>query len=92
MAGSRPIREASSEFWCINCGNKGIPITRKHGRTREKGHRKGLYCIHCRMIINHVETRNEEEAQQFREDFAAGKYAEEAEKSVAYAREHLEGR
>ena len=87
MAGSRPIREASSEFWCISCGKKGIPIVRKHGRTREKGHRKGLYCVNCRAVINHVETRNEEEKRKFLEDFAAGRFAEEAERSKAYARE-----
>ena len=87
MAGSRPIRETSSEFWCISCGKKGIPIVRKHGRTREKGQRKGLYCVNCRAVINHVETRNEEEARRFLEDFAAGKYAEEAERSKEYAKE-----
>ena len=80
--------EASSEFWCINCGKKGIPIMRERSCRRGRGHRKGLYCVNCRMVINHVETRNEEEARRFREDFDAGKYAEEAGKSVEYAKEH----
>ena len=88
MAGSRKKREMSSEFWCINCGKKGIPIMRERSKRRGPGHRKALYCITCKMIINHVETRNEEEARRFREDFAAGKYAEEAVKSVEYAKEH----
>ena len=29
MAGSRNKREISSEFWCISCGEKGIPILRE---------------------------------------------------------------
>jgi len=85
MAGSRKKREFSSDFWCINCGNKGIPVMRERGRKREAGHRKALYCITCRTTVNHIETRNEEEARQFREDFDAGLYKEEAKQSIAYA-------
>lgn len=84
MAGSRSRMEALSEFWCISCGRKGIPIMRKRGRRRETGHRKALYCVNCRRIINHIETRNEDEAQRFREDFEAGLYEAEAAESIAY--------
>ena len=80
--------EIQTEFWCISCGRKGIPIMRESSRIREQGHRKALYCITCRTTVNHVETRNEEEARQFREDFEAGKYAAEAERSLAYAKAH----
>lgn len=86
MAGSRKAREISSDFWCINCGQQGIPIMREHGRARAAGHRKALYCVRCRTVVNHIETRNVEEAQRFREDFAAGKYREEAAESVAYGK------
>lgn len=86
MAGTRKKREASSEFWCIKCGNKGIPIMRERSRRRGPGHRKALYCITCRQTINHIETRNEEEARMFREKYAAGEYAEEAERSVAFTK------
>ena len=88
MAGSRKKREMSSEFWCINCGARGIPIIRERGKRRGPGHRKALYCIRCKAVINHIETRNEYEAQEFQVDYAAGKYAEEAEQSVAYAKKH----
>ena len=88
MAGSRKRRETLSEFWCINCGKKGIPIMRDRSGIRGAGHRKALYCVTCRTVVNHVETRNAEEAQRFREDYDAGRYAEEAEASIAYAREH----
>lgn len=88
MAGRRNWREISSEFWCISCGEKGIPIMRERCKQRGKGHRKALYCVRCRKVINHIETRNEEEAQRFREEYAAGKYAAEAELSIQYAEEH----
>lgn len=88
MAGSRNKMDTLSEFWCIRCGNRGIPIMREKGSIRSKGHRKALYCVRCRMVLNHIETRSGEEAQRFREEFAAGKYAEEAEQSAAYAKEH----
>lgn len=84
MAGSRRKSELSSEFWCINCGKKGIPIMRSRSRRREQGHRKALFCVTCKMVINHIETRNEDEARQFREDFAAGKFAEEARESILF--------
>ena len=84
MAGSRKKRETLSEFWCISCGKKGIPIMRNRGGIRAAGHRKALYCVTCRTVVNHIETRNAEEARRFREDFEAGKYTEEAERSIAF--------
>ena len=81
MAGSRRERELT-EFYCINCGQKGIPVWRE--RTREAGHRKALYCVHCKMVINHVETRTAEEARQFRQDFEQGLYQQEAAESIEY--------
>jgi len=61
---------------------------RDHCHRREHGHRKALYCIYCRTVVNHVETRNGEEAQRFAEDFAAGEYTEEAAESIAYGKGH----
>jgi hypothetical protein len=88
MAGTRNKRGISSELWCISCGKRGIPIIREKGKQREAGHRKAMYCIYCKSTVNHIETRNEEEARKFREDFAAGMYREEAEKSILFAKEH----
>ena len=52
---------------------------------REPLHRKALYCTTCKQTVNHVEIRTEEELRQFKEDFADGKYRDEAERSIAYA-------
>lgn len=85
MAGSRKKRVISS-FYCISCGNQGIPIWREKAHIREQGHRKALYCLNCKTVINHIEVRTPEERDQFLEDFAAGKYVEEAEASKEYAK------
>lgn len=87
MAGSRRQRTISS-LYCIRCGKKGIPIWRDKSIIRAKGHRKALYCVNCRMTINHIEVRTEEEKERFLRDFAAGRFREEAEQSARYAKEH----
>ena len=90
MAGSRKQRVISS-LYCISCGKQGIPIWREKAHIREQGHRKALYCMNCKTVINHIEVRTPEERDQFLKDFADGKYVEEAEASKAYAKEK-EGR
>lgn len=47
----------TSDFYCVKCGQKGIPIARKIGSQREAGHLKKLYCINCGQEVNHAEVR-----------------------------------
>ncbi len=44
-----------NEFYCVFCGNKGIPVVRRRGAERGAGHLKKLYCLHCQKETNHVE-------------------------------------
>lgn len=76
------------DFYCINCGKKGIPISRQQGHRREAFHRKSMYCPYCKHTVNHIECRTYEEKQQFMVDFLAGKFKEEAALSLAYEQEH----
>lgn len=46
----------SHEFYCVLCGQKGIPVGRT-GRQRERGHLKKLFCLHCGKETNHCEIR-----------------------------------
>ena len=46
-----------SDFYCVICGNKGIPVIR-HGAQREKGHLKKLFCLCCNKETNHAEIRH----------------------------------
>lgn len=73
-------------FYCINCGNKGIPLRRKVGFQHGKFHRKKLYCPYCKMEINHVECKTQEDVENFLEDFKNGVYKDEAEESILACR------
>lgn len=71
------------DFYCIHCGNKGVPISRKAGKMREKGHYKNLYCIHCKDYTRHLEIHNEDQAQDFKTNFVKGVYVYDAENDQA---------
>lgn len=87
MPGSRQQKIISS-FYCINCGKCGIPVWRNKSSLHKNGHRKALYCVNCKQTINHVEVRTDEEKKRFMDDFAAGKFIDEAEESIAFSKEH----
>lgn len=75
---------ATHDFYCINCGAKGIPLIRKQSSRKGVNHRKNMYCIRCKHTVNHIECRSAEEVKQFLSDFNAGKYAEEAKADLLY--------
>ena len=47
-----------SKMYCTQCGQEGVSICRRPNQSREPGHLKKLYCIHCKKEINHVEIRS----------------------------------
>ena len=73
-------------FYCINCGNRGIELYRNRGYQYGKGHRKKLYCIHCQAEVNHIECKTPEEEYEFKKNFENGVYKNEAEESMAHGR------
>lgn len=55
---SKNIRDIIiSDFYCVKCANKGIPIVRVHGQEREPGHLKKLFCLFCQEETNMVEVK-----------------------------------
>lgn len=46
-----------SDFYCTQCGGKGINIWRKRGQERPAGHLKKLFCLNCQQETNHVECK-----------------------------------
>ena len=74
---------AEHSFYCINCGNKGIPLMRRQGFKHEGMHRKKLYCITCRQEVNHVECKTPDEVEEFHYNFENGVYKNEAEESIS---------
>ena len=78
------MRYDSHDFYCLNCGHKGIPCQRPDNRRREPYHRKKLYCIFCHLECNHIEINTEEQRQEFIELFEAGEFVEEAKTSINF--------
>ena len=74
------------DFYCIKCGHKGIPLSRKQGHQHERFHRKKLFCIYCQQEVNHIEFINDEDLAEFKRNFENGVYKDEAEESVSYVR------
>lgn len=77
---------AEHSFYCIRCGNKGIPLMRKQGFQHERMHRKKLYCMFCKEEVNHVECKSLEDVEEFKKNFENGVYLDEAEESVSHGR------
>lgn len=74
------------DFYCIACGQKGMPLARKNGKQRERFHRKKLYCLNCKTEVNHIECKTQEEVETFKENFRNGVYKDEAEESLSFMR------
>ena len=67
----------TSDFYCTECGRKGIPIARKRGQEREPGHLKKLYCLYCGKETNHAEVRDIGSSytkENFLEEFVLGRF------------------
>lgn len=74
---AREIRSFEShDFYCTNCGNKGIPCQRRRGHQHSRGHLKKLFCIYCNKEVNHYECKNLEDVEKFKKNFNKGVYKE----------------
>lgn len=76
------------DFYCINCGKRGLPLPRKICMQHEKFHRKRMYCPWCKIEVAHVEVRTPEEAQEFIDLYEEGSFTEEAAESIKHCAEH----
>lgn len=63
-----------SEFYCSECGNKGISIPRCKGNLRNSGHLKKMFCVHCKKETNHAEICGSYYETDFREEFEKGRF------------------
>ena len=83
---AKPRKTEMHDFFCLKCGNKGIPIGRKQGFQHGKYHRKKLYCPTCRQEVNHIECKTMDDVEEFKFNFENGVYKDEAEASICYVR------
>ena len=67
-----------SEFYCTECGHRGIDIPRRICHQREAGHLKKLYCIYCKKQTNHCEIKpvGGYTKQDFLEEFRLGRFSD----------------
>lgn len=68
---------STSDFYCTECGNKGIPIARLSYHQREPGHLKKLFCLHCQKETNHAEVRPKGQKytyENFFEEYSLGRF------------------
>lgn len=63
-----------NDFYCVECGRKGIPIVRQIGKERESGHLKKLYCLYCGKETNHAEVTGKYTKEQFQKEFELGRF------------------
>lgn len=75
-----------SDFYCVGCGTKGIPIMRKKGNEREAGHLKRIYCLHCKKEWNHVECKkfSHYDYEDFLVEFENGNFDNEGNRKMLY--------
>lgn len=73
-----------SNFYCINCGKKGLDLMRQASFRHSKMHRKKLYCFYCKTEVNHIECKTIEDVENFLNDFNEGKYIQEAADSISF--------
>ena len=74
------------DFYCINCGHKGIPIQRKKGHQHKNLHMKKLFCIYCQQEVNHIECKTPADVKTFKSNFKKGVYKKDAEDSLTHVR------
>lgn len=67
-----------SDFYCTECGKKGIPIPRMKGQERGSGHLKSLFCLTCQKETNHCEIVSEKGSgynyETFVKEFKLGRF------------------
>ena len=71
-----------SDFYCTCCGKKGLPVQRRKGQEREKGHLKRLFCIYCNKEVNHVEIKSDGRytLEDFKIEYEYGNFDEQQER------------
>ena len=74
-------------FYCMKCGNKAMELFRKRGFQPERFHGKKLYCPYCKLELNCIECKNDEDVYEFKENFEKGVYENEVKDSLHYLRD-----
>ena len=71
-------------FYCPNCGKKSMDLPRSLSVQKGDLHRKKLYCPWCKMTLNQIEIRNDQEYFDFKTAFERGDFKGEVADSLSY--------
>ena len=88
---SRQRSSIVHEFYCTQCGERGIPVYRKYGQFRKVGHLKKLYCLSCGKETNHAEciSASKYDSNMFFEEYKSGKLYQSIIATVPNALAHI---
>ena len=75
------------EFYCSQCGQKGIPIPRKKGSERESGHLKKIFCLNCGTERNFCEINPQSQKYTYNDfllEFNNGNFDKEGNRKIPF--------
>ena len=80
------LNTTMSEFYCVICGRRGLPVWRRNGRAREAGHLKKLWCLNCKQETNHAEIKpfTKYDFEDFKLEFEYGNFDENGNRVRTY--------
>lgn len=84
MARSKRKKFSIHSFYCPMCGKKTMELPRSKSAQREVFHRKKLYCPWCKMTLNQIEIKNDEEYFNFKKTFEEGGFKGEVADSLSF--------
>ncbi len=61
-----------------------MELPRQRSHQHSKHHRKRLWCPYCKIEINHIECKNEDDIYEFKMKYLDGDYIEEAQESITF--------
>lgn len=71
-------------FYCTQCGTRGIPIPRKNNKQREAGHLKKMYCLCCDKEVNFVEINDKYTYNDFLVEFENHNFNKDGTRKMKY--------
>ncbi len=79
------------DFYCTQCGKKGIPVCRTTRKTREAGHLKKLFCMTCNTETNHVEcvSGTKYSLEDFLSEFESGNFNDDGTRKMSLSDQHI---
>lgn len=89
MKQSKQNNFLASDFYCTQCGSKGLIVWRQRGKEREAGHLKKLFCPSCGEEENCVEIKQNNSSYTFSDfiaEFEYGNFDKDGNRKMSYGK------